>query len=79
VNNRELYDINADPFEQHNVIINHPEVVAKMRKAYDTWWTETLPLMVNEKTPNSPTRPFDLLYENQLREMGIPLWNKPGL
>ncbi|HIG27520.1 MAG TPA: arylsulfatase [Verrucomicrobiales bacterium] len=79
VNNRELYDINADPFEQHNVIINHPEVVAKMRKAYDTWWTETLPLMVNEKTPNSPTRPFDLLYENQLRETGIPLWNKSGL
>ncbi len=79
VNNKELYDIETDSFEKENVIQEHPEEVAKMREAYDTWWVETVPMMVNEEAPNSPTRPYFELYEKQLKEGGIPYWDVPEL
>ena len=34
----ELYDLVADPFEEHNLAASHGEVVKKMRIALDTWW-----------------------------------------
>jgi arylsulfatase len=74
VNNSELYDVLADPGETTNVIDQHPETVADMRAAYDVWWSKTRPLMVNEETPNSPQRPFWVLYEGQLQATGIPKW-----
>ncbi len=67
-----------DPYETTNIIRGHSDVVAEMRAAYDEWWTETLPLMVNENVPNSPTKPFFVLYEKQLKSVGIPLW-KPSV
>jgi len=79
VNNRELYDIRNDPSETTNVIATHPEIVGAMRTAYDQWWTDTRPLMVNESAPNSATRPFFELYEKQLKETGIPEWSAPDL
>lgn len=78
VNNKELYDMQNDPYETTNIIRGHSDVVAEMRAAYDEWWTETLPLMVNENVPNSPTKPFFVLYEKQLKSVGIPLW-KPSV
>jgi arylsulfatase len=74
VNNKELYDISADPFEKKNVAAEHPAEVAQMRAAYDAWWAETLPLLVNENVPNSPVRPYFELYEKQLKSGGIPGW-----
>jgi arylsulfatase A-like enzyme len=41
VGNRELFDIDADPGQQQNVASQHPEVVDRLRQAYDCWWTET--------------------------------------
>jgi len=79
VNNKELYDIEADPGETTNVIDQHPEIVAKMRAAYDTWWAETRLLMVNENVPLAPERPFWVLYEKQLNVEGIPKWEAPEL
>lgn len=79
VNNSELYDIQSDPFETSNVIDQHPAIVESMRQAYDQWWTETLPLMVNEKTPNSSTKPFFDAYEKQKNQTGIPAWTAPEL
>jgi len=79
VNNKELYDIDADPFETTNVIEKHLDAVKKMQDAYDNWWSETVPLMVNEKTPNSATKPFFVLYEKQRNEQGIPEWHPPKL
>lgn len=35
---RELYDLNADPLQQRNVITEHPEVVRAMRAHLDAWW-----------------------------------------
>ncbi|MES2393867.1 MAG: arylsulfatase, partial [Acidobacteriota bacterium] len=37
----ELYDIQADPGQQHNIIADHPNVVAKLKVDYEAWWTHT--------------------------------------
>jgi arylsulfatase len=34
----ELYDIAADPAQQHDGADEHPEIVAKMREHYAHWW-----------------------------------------
>jgi arylsulfatase len=74
-----LYDMQQDPGQTTNVIDHHPDVVAKMRAAYQEFWKETRPLMVNEDVPMSPTRPFHVLFEKQLNSTGIPNWNAPTL
>ncbi len=79
VNNRELYDIAADPYEATDVAADHPDVVARLRQAYDAWWAETVPLMVNEDAPYAPQQPQAVRYERQLRERGIPRWVPPAL
>ena len=75
VNNSELYDIAADPFEQRDVAAEHPEVVAELRKAYEEWWNETRPLMVNEDAPYAARQPQAVRYEKQLKQRGIPKWS----
>ncbi|MEE9263468.1 MAG: sulfatase/phosphatase domain-containing protein, partial [Vicinamibacteria bacterium] len=79
VNNNALYDMQADPGQKTNVIEANPDVVKAMRAAYDVWWTKTRPLMVNETAPMSPTRPFHVLYDKQLKAGGIPMWKVPKL
>jgi arylsulfatase len=75
VNNRELYDIQRDPGEKKNVIGEHPDVVAAMRKAYDRWWSEVLPAMVNEDAPVPKVNPFKALFREQAASgKGIPAW-----
>ena len=66
VNNKELYDLKVDPGEMKNVIAEHPEVVAAMRKAYDQWWTEILPEQeFNDKAVGPKVEPFKELYWKQ--------------
>ena len=77
VNNQVLYDIANDPYESTDVAKDHPKVVAELRKAYDQWWDDTLPLMVNEHAPYSPTHPQVVRYEKQEKEKGIPPWIPP--
>lgn len=79
VNNSELYEVDVDPGEQTNVIDQHPQEVAAMRKAYDEWWAATVPLMVNEGVPNAPARPYWVWYEEQSKAGGIPAWSPPEL
>ncbi|PAY20810.1 arylsulfatase [Rhodopirellula sp. SM50] len=79
VNNEELYDISVDPYEAKDVAADHPEVIAELRKAYDQWWAETVPLMVNEDVPYPEQQPQKVRYEKQLAEKGIPDWKPPAL
>ena len=79
IGENELYDMLADPGQKENVIEVHPDVVAKMRAAYDVWWRDTRPLMVNEDTPMSKTRPFHVRYHAQAKASGIPQWDPPQL
>ncbi len=79
VNNSELYDIANDPYETTNVIDQNSKVVEKLRKAYDQWWAETVPLMVNEDRPFTAEQPQKVRYEKQLKTRGIPDWIPPAL
>ena len=38
VNGHELYDLAADPGQQHNVSSEHPDVVEELRRGYEDWW-----------------------------------------
>lgn len=79
VDNTMLFDMVNDPGQTTNVIEQHSEVVEKMRAAYDAWWKVTRPMMVNEGVPMSPTRPYHVLYEQQMKNGGIPNWEPPAL
>ncbi|SIO58214.1 arylsulfatase [Singulisphaera sp. GP187] len=65
VNNAELYDLEADPGESKNVIAEHPEVVASLRSAYDTWWRDILPCLENEAAVGPKVNPFKERYWKQ--------------
>ena len=65
VNNRELYDLQLDPGEKHNVIADHPKVVEKLRTAYDAWWQSVLPHLENENAVGPKENPFKVLYRKQ--------------
>jgi arylsulfatase len=79
VNNRELFDIQNDPFESSDVAGEHPEVVAELRTAYDDWWEKTVPLMVNENAIPTTMQPQAVRYERQKSLRGIPKWTPPTL
>ena len=64
----------ADPAQTLNVIEKHPNVVTEIRSAYDTWWKDTRPMMVNESAEMSPVKPYFELYDAQLKDGGIPEW-----
>ncbi|HAD22222.1 MAG TPA: arylsulfatase, partial [Opitutae bacterium] len=74
-----LYDMKADPSQTTDVADKFPKTVKSMREAYEKFWQDTRPLMVNEDAPMSPTRPYHVLYEKQLNSEGIPVWRMPKL
>jgi arylsulfatase len=43
INNTSLYDLAADPRQTTNVITAYPDVVARMRAHYETWWARVAP------------------------------------
>ncbi len=75
----QLYDMIADPGQTIDVAAKHPEKVKEMRTAYDAFWKSARPLMVNEDAPMSPTRPYHVWYDEQMKAGGIPDWTPPKL
>ena len=71
VNNKELFDLLNDPGEIKNVASEHPEVVTRMREAYDQWWNNVKPYMVNEKAPLAGEKPFWTEYKKQKESTGL--------
>jgi len=43
VNGAALYDIGADPGQEHDVAAGHPGVVEELRAAHEAWWNEVSP------------------------------------
>jgi arylsulfatase B len=39
INGEELYDMDVDPGQEQDVASEHPEVVERLRQAYEQWWT----------------------------------------
>jgi len=65
VNNTELYDLKVDPGEQTNVIATHHAEVTSLRAAYDQWWQDVRPLLVNENVTGPRLNPMKELYWKQ--------------
>lgn len=40
INGKELYDMKADPGQKKDIADAHPQVVEKLQKAYEDWWTD---------------------------------------
>ena len=76
VGGKELYDIKADPRQQHDVAADHSEVVAELRAAHEDWWTEITPLL-DQYCPislgNEAENPTRL---NAMDVMGDVAWNQ---
>lgn len=74
VDNEELYDLKADPGESKNLIAQYPEEVKKLRAAYDQWWKEVQPHLVNEnvakkkkgKGKSNSSSPADEVSKNEV-------------
>ncbi|MBM3333954.1 sulfatase-like hydrolase/transferase, partial [Candidatus Sumerlaeota bacterium] len=47
VQDKELYDLTADPAQERNVIAEHPDIAARLRAYYASWW-ETVAPRLNE-------------------------------
>jgi hypothetical protein len=52
-----LYDLSADPAQDHDLADAHPEVVRRMEQAYDGWWEKVRPAMINEVTETVQEHP----------------------
>lgn len=61
----ELFDLLHDPAEKTNVIDLFPEVRRELETAYDKWWAETQPYLVNEDVPAPKVNPFKADYWKQ--------------
>ena len=61
----QLFDLAADYGQKNSVAAQHPEVVRELSAAFDRWWAECLPLMVNEKVVGPKLNPFAVWYWEQ--------------
>jgi arylsulfatase len=61
----QLFDLSNDYGQKHDVIEEHPDVARELQDAFDVWWQECLPLMVNEEAMGPAVNPFQTLYYQQ--------------
>ena len=46
VKGTELFDLRSDPGQHQDISAQHPDIVAKMRHHYETWWANVEPLVL---------------------------------
>lgn len=61
----QLFDLSSDYGQKNDVLAQHPAVVKELAAAFDQWWAECLPLMVNEKAVGPALNPFQEIYYKQ--------------
>jgi arylsulfatase len=61
----QLFDLAADYGQTTDVLARHPEVARELAAAFDRWWDECRPLMVNEKAVGPKLNPFAVRYWEQ--------------
>jgi hypothetical protein len=57
--------LKSDPAQKTNVLGQFPAIAQQFQKAYENWWRETLPYLVNENVPAPKVNPFKALYWKQ--------------
>ncbi|MEP6672803.1 MAG: arylsulfatase [Chthoniobacter sp.] len=65
VNNAELYDLQDDPSQMKNVLSSHAGEAGKLRSAYDRWWEDIQPDLVNENAVGPKVNAFKERYWKQ--------------
>lgn len=75
--NDALYDLLVDPGQSRDLAAARPEIVRELKAAFEGFWREARPLMVNEGVPMAKVRPFWAAYERQRATSGIPEWAPP--
>lgn len=74
-----LYDMENDPGQHNDVASEYPELASEMKKAYENFWDEARPLMINDGVPLAREKPFHVDYNAQKNSTGIPDWLAPAL
>jgi arylsulfatase len=74
----ELFDLRDDPGQRRNVAAQHPGVVSELSTAYDRWWEEVKPRLVNESARGPAVNPFKDAYWKQFEGPG-PNHVPPGV
>jgi arylsulfatase len=60
-----LFDLEADYGQTTDVLAQHPDIAKDLAAAYDRWWGECRPLMVNEDAALPPINPFQERFYRQ--------------
>ncbi|TWT80229.1 Arylsulfatase precursor [Planctomycetes bacterium CA13] len=77
---KELFDIENDPYEDHDVANQYPEVVEQLSKQHFVWYETMIPYMINQNNTWEEERaPLETLYFQQKAKRGIPLWSPTDL
>ena len=61
----QLFDLSVDYGQQTNLIAQHPEVAERLATAFNQWWQESLPMLVNERVIGPELNPFAVRYWRQ--------------
>ena len=78
INGEQLFAIQDDPAQQHDISSQHPEVVSRLRSFYDRWWNEleptfSIPCRIYLGHPRDT--PATLTAHDWIHNRGIP-WNQ---
>jgi len=61
----EMFDLQADRGQKTNVLNRFPDAARELATAYDRWWSEVQPWLVNENVRATNVNPFKALYWKQ--------------
>lgn len=66
----QLFDVQADPGEKHNLAAQQPQIVQQLEAEYDRWWNTLPPFLVNESAQGPKRNPFHEAYWKQYQGPG---------
>lgn len=82
IDGKELYDIDADPGQKHDISEQHPKIVEKLRQEYDSWWQE-MSKVFNDRSPNvigsDYENPLPLTCHDWYQESTLPVWHPSAI
>ena len=68
----QLYDLRTDYGQEHDVRAAHPDVANRLAAAFDHWWADVLPRLINEQAVGPQINPFQELYYRQFGGQPTP-------
>jgi arylsulfatase B len=78
INGVELYDMDADPGQEHDVAAFNPEPVERLKNFYEEWWSELEPTFADDAAIHlgrPSANPVHLTAHDWITEQSAP-WNQ---